>query len=199
MTQKEKIIRAATKLFVENSIKGVTMDMVALEVGMSKRTIYENFSDKRTLLTECVNFLLDYQDARDQEILSQSADVVEELFSIFEFMDKHFLMIGRFSVELRKFHPEIFARTFQSRQQTGVTKLRGRLERGMQQGIIKDDVNLDFAVTVIHESLYNIVFSPGGYTSTSVSMPEAFKYVLTYFFRGISTERGIRLIDDKLK
>lgn len=199
MTQREKIIRAATKLFVENSIKGVTMDMVATEVGMSKRTIYENFADKRALLTECVDFLLDYQDARDNEILRQSADVVEELFTTFEFMDKHFVMIGRFSLELRKFHPEIFEGTFQKRQAVGASKLRDRLERGITQGIIKEDTNIEFAFTMINESLFNIIFSPTSYENSTISMPEAFKYVLTYFFRGIATEKGIKMIDNKLK
>lgn len=175
------------------------MDMVASEVGMSKRTIYENFADKRTLLTECVDFLIDYQDDRDQQILLHSADVIEELFSIFEFMDKHFVMIGRFSIELRKFHPEIFEQTFQKRQESGINKLKNRLERGISQGIIKSETNLDFAVTMINESLYNVVFSPTSYKNTTVSMPDAFKYVLTYFFRGIATEKGIKLIDNKLK
>ena len=52
-----KIIGKAAALFVESGIKGITMDELAEHLGMSKRTIYEHFADKKELVKECVIFI----------------------------------------------------------------------------------------------------------------------------------------------
>jgi len=52
---KEKIISGARQLFTKYGIRSITMDMIAEQLGVSKRTIYENFKDKDELLKFCMN------------------------------------------------------------------------------------------------------------------------------------------------
>ena len=52
-----KIIAGASKLFFYNGIKRVKMDDIASDLNISKRTIYEQFSDKEQLLTECLKYI----------------------------------------------------------------------------------------------------------------------------------------------
>ena len=51
---RERIILAAVELFTTNGIKSITMDEIAASLGISKRTLYEVFPDKETLLEECI-------------------------------------------------------------------------------------------------------------------------------------------------
>ena len=50
---KERVVAKASMLFMRNGIKSVTMDNIAGQMGISKRTLYENFRDKDELLMEC--------------------------------------------------------------------------------------------------------------------------------------------------
>ena len=54
---KERVIKTAANLFVRHGIKAITMDYIAGQMGMSKRTLYENFKDKDSLLLSCIYYL----------------------------------------------------------------------------------------------------------------------------------------------
>ena len=51
---RNRIIDKAAVLFTRHGIKSVTMDYIASQMGISKRTLYENFKDKDQLLLECI-------------------------------------------------------------------------------------------------------------------------------------------------
>ena len=55
MEVKEKIISGASQMFIKYGIRSITMDMISEQLGISKRTIYENFNDKDELLKFCMN------------------------------------------------------------------------------------------------------------------------------------------------
>lgn len=51
---RERIIQTVVKAFSTHGIKSITMDDIAASLGISKRTLYEVFSDKKSLLEECI-------------------------------------------------------------------------------------------------------------------------------------------------
>lgn len=81
---RERIIMTATEAFTLKGIKCITMDDIAAALGISKRTLYEVFADKESLLKECI---LQKQAERDkylQEIYEQSNNVLEVILAVFQ-------------------------------------------------------------------------------------------------------------------
>lgn len=199
MTPKEKIIAASTDLFLINGIKGITMDDVSSNVGMSKRTIYEHFENKRELISACVDHIHQQQEQMTDELVNKDQGVIDELFLLIEPIDRNTARQQKFNSDIKRYYPEIFEARYIKHYATAISKLRDRIQRGINEGVVLPSTNLDFSAYVIMEILYGLVSRPEGVVPTRFSINESMKYVIIFFFRGISTAKGMALIDEKLE
>ena len=81
--QRETIIQLAAEMFVGQGIKAVRMDDIARHIGVSKRTIYEQFGDKEELLYQCLSYYVREQDRRHAELGAQAKNVLEAMLLVF--------------------------------------------------------------------------------------------------------------------
>ena len=99
---KEKIIEAAGLLFAEHGIKGITMDDIAASFGISKRTLYEVFADKETLLIECIRRDMEQENEYMKQI-SKSCNVLEILLKRYQrSIERYHATSKRFFEDLQK-------------------------------------------------------------------------------------------------
>ena len=82
MEARERVILKSIDLFTQYGIRQVTMDQIASELGMSKRTIYEHFRDKDTLLRECLETMNMQHTVEVNEILAGASNVIEALYRL---------------------------------------------------------------------------------------------------------------------
>jgi len=99
---RERIILAAVELFTTNGIKSITMDEIAASLGISKRTLYEVFPDKETLLEECILKSQKDGDIFVKGVIETSSNVLEVLLRCYQWSierfhatNKKFLRISR--------------------------------------------------------------------------------------------------------
>ena len=105
---RSKIIGKAAALFVESGIKGITMDELAEHLGMSKRTIYEHFADKKELVKECVIFIDNKKDELAKDAEKHSKNVIETLLTLHLNNLKMMGSVNRkFADDIKKFYPEL--------------------------------------------------------------------------------------------
>lgn len=78
MDLRERIIEKSSELFV-HGIKSVSMDEIAASLGISKRTLYENFKDKEDILLSCINLYSD----KKQELFLQAENTSDNIIEIF--------------------------------------------------------------------------------------------------------------------
>src|SRR5690606_23648562 len=83
---KEKIIEVATGLFRIRGVRAVTMDDIAREAGMSKKTIYQEFKDKSQLVYEAFSAFLEKDECKLQEIYVGEGCVIEHFIKVSKFM-----------------------------------------------------------------------------------------------------------------
>lgn len=81
---RERIIMTATEAFTSKGIKCITMDDIAAALGISKRTLYEVFADKESLLKECILKMQTDRDSYLQEVYEQSHNVLEVILAVFQ-------------------------------------------------------------------------------------------------------------------
>ena len=80
----QRIIKQATRMFFCNGIKSVTMDMIASQLGISKRTLYENFKEKNELLLACLENQEMEKRARLEVYLTNRKNVIDLLLNVYE-------------------------------------------------------------------------------------------------------------------
>lgn len=195
MDIKEKIVVSSTRLLLDFGVRGVTMDEVAASLGMSKRTLYEHFKDKRELIEACVAHMILQQKCYEQGVMDGSETVIDELFMLFRHIDDEFNKRGKMSFEIKKYYPDIYDRAYKQHYETSYERMKEWLAKGVEQQLILPDIDIDLTVYVITETINNLALRPERITVTNLSLIESFKYVIIYFFRGISTGKGVELID----
>ena len=81
---KDKIISKAKEMFLKLGFKSITMDDIACEMCISKKTIYKYFSSKEELVSECVNYLWIHFEQQTEEISKLTIDPLAKIILLYE-------------------------------------------------------------------------------------------------------------------
>ena len=199
MTQKERIVEQAMQMFVTQGIRAVRMDDIAQQLGVSKRTLYELFGDKEGLLYQALTCYFGHPRRRREQLSAGAGNVLEALFMVLADVMDTAGETGRLFDNLRKFYPAGYDRCMKE----GFMKMRETLRRmlgeGIAQGLFIDRFNIDLAISVLYYTASAIVTRKDLILPEGLSEREVFVQIISNFFRGISTARGLELVDDSLK
>lgn len=183
---KKEIILDALNLFSRYGVKGVSMDQIARNSNISKRTLYEYFEDKGTLLAEALelNFL---EHIHLIKRLEQDSESVIDLF--FYFYDKIMEMprwySPKFYDDLKKY-PRARALQEQYRESFHVI-FSGWLKKGVEEGVFEEDVNFDILICLARS--YSKMIRPS-HTFSQFSSKDVYNTIILVFIRGICTTKG---------
>ena len=193
---KERIIQEAAMLFAKQGCKVITMDEIATSMGISKRTIYENFSDKRSLLLQCVEYFFQQAQSNVNMILKSSDNIID---TIWKTMKCESNLLGQakynFFNEIQKYFPDVYKSTVTIYKKQHFENMEKFLKKGQADKVIRKDIDIKIITTILQEVgtyiLDSNVFIKYGYDKHSL-MP-AFMYTFT---RGICTEKGLKILDE---
>ncbi|MBI3510357.1 MAG: TetR/AcrR family transcriptional regulator [Bacteroidetes bacterium] len=195
MKPKERILNAAFELFFRYGIKTITMDDIAKHLTISKKTIYQFFSDK----DEVVHTLMERalaQDHKDfEKIAKETSNVVEEIFVIMKKMHEIFGSINpNIFYDLRKYHSKTWNLFHKFRNDFVYGMIMKSLENGKKQGFVRTDVNVKILAKLRIEEI-DMGFDP------TIFPPDKFKLLDTqismteHFLYGVCTLKGHKLIN----
>ena len=187
--QKERIIDQAMHMFVSQGIKSVRMDDIAQQLGVLKRTLYEMFGDKEGLLYLAMERYSERNRQRWNELTADARNVLEAMF----------MVLGEVMDNLRKFYPAVHDKLMREGMVKNRTSLRSMLEQGVGDGLFVNNFNIDLSISVLYYTASAIVTRRELMLPDGMSEREAFVQIISNFFRGISTAKGLQLIDDNLK
>lgn len=191
---KERIIDQTTRMFASHGIKAVRMDDIAAELGISKRTIYEVFGDKESLIMAAVTHFHDTMDAVNAKFTEQSANIIEEYMMLMKVHDKQMDALCKMLDDLKKYYPVLFERWMSEHAVRASNEIRKKLQQGIDEGLLLPDLDIEKTISIVGMSMYNAIRHHilSGRNSTQ---RETFEFFVTHFMRGIATLRGIELID----
>ena len=193
---KEKIIQQATDLFLSFGFKSVTMDDIAERLGMSKKTIYQHFENKTSLVKSCTFFMFDMISGGIDCIREERKNPVEELFEIKSFVLKH-LKDEKSSpqYQLQKYYPSIFANLRKKQYEMMMDCVAENIQEGIKQGYFREDTNIEIISKFYFGGMMYLkdteIFPPQKY-----SMPLLMETYLEYHVRGIATPKGIEILNN---
>ena len=195
MDYKSRVIEEASKLFRIYGIKSVTMDMLAANLGISKRTIYEVFKDKDELLKGVVAWMYERQNENITKILEESENVIEANFKMIELMRNHFQnMSPAFMLDIKKYHNTSDLKSHGTADMLDYRKGLEIVARGIKEGVFRKDLEIELVNKCIFEliriSADNEIFPLDKYSRNDI-----LKNVYINYLKGISTPRGLELIN----
>ncbi len=200
MDIKSRILHQATQMFFKYGIRSITMDEVAESLGMSKRTLYESFSNKEELLTKCIEY--QYQEGLQirKEIVAKHADDPLEILrqnfrvALITLNNIH----PNFFNDLQKYYWKVRDRHVNEKQQENIEFTQSIIEKGMEKGVFRKDLNSNILSIMIH-SVMQIINSPDEFPESRFPRAEVFRQSFLNFIRGMATEEGLKLIDEKFQ
>ncbi|MCD7971410.1 MAG: TetR/AcrR family transcriptional regulator [Candidatus Azobacteroides sp.] len=195
MDIKERVITTASNLFRENGIKSVTMDIIAETLGISKRTLYENFKDKNDLVNECYTYGLKLHEKLDEEITKTTSNVIEAMLKYYLIgMEEMRRCNKNYVADLRKYYPEVFERVCKHREVIFREKVIIALDKGILDGLVRPDINTEIVSIMMKEQLYIIEEEIS--ELKKFDLLEVYETLFKSFVRGIATQKGLELIDN---
>jgi AcrR family transcriptional regulator len=194
MELKDRIVESASVLFFQKGIKSLTMSDIANEMGISKRTLYEVFSDKEELLEECIGFHMDKAD-REIKLMEENAEsVVDAVMRMYAKHLKEAKKVNKSMVhDLKKYHPHIYEKV-ECRQKAGIDTFMPLFQRGREQGLLRNDVNFEIVLWLL-KSQFKALIEDEYIPTDKYSADEFIRAIILNFIRGISTSTGNERID----
>ncbi len=196
MELRDRIIEKAGALFIQYGIKNSSMDEIATSLGISKRTIYEIFRDKEDLL---ISFLIKTRNERDAHfspLLGGDYNVIEVFIRIIEAQQNLPLANVKFFEDLQKYYP-VAAKLIKEDVARSNLFLCDFLRKGIAQGYIRSDLNVEVTAFLVEDGTHTYIRA-SYLEKPPFSFKELFFTMMINFIRGISTEKGIRIIDNYL-
>ena len=189
-----RIHEQAKILFMKYGIRSVSMDDIAGELGISKKTIYQLFADKDELVEAIVN-----QDIRDMQsdcdyCYRESADAIDEIFLTMDHILGHFRDLNPMLLyDLHKFHFNSYKKFKQNKDTFLLEIIRKNILRGIEEGLYRPDLNVEVLSRFRLESMmapFNIeVFPPAKFNLADVTL-----VIIEHYVFGLTTLKGYNLI-----
>ena len=189
---RERIIDTALNSFATHGIKSITMDDIAAALGISKRTLYEVFSDKETLLMECLLKAQREGDAYVKDVYEKASNVLEVLLKLYQRSIEKFHNTNKKFFEDIKKYPKVYE-MMKNRQDSDSQKTMSFFKTGVEQGIFRPDVNFAIVNLLVREQ-FDVLLN----TDICNEYPfiEVYESIMFTYIRGISTEKGAKVLED---
>jgi len=195
MSQTERIIAGGEELFLKAGIKSVTMDDIAKHLGMSKKTIYQFFSDKNELVVALVKKKLQEDENQMCDIIKQSGNVIEKMINMMKCSEEIFSRINPIVIhDLQKYHAEAWKQFQDFKSGVLMHTLEELLIEGKNQGYIRPDIDVKIIarmrVLQVEQGFNTTVFPVAEFNIWKVQ-----QQFLEHFNYGICTMKGYKLLN----
>ena len=192
---KDKIIKKATDMFLKLGFKSVTMDDIACEMCISKKTIYKYFSNKEKLVEEGTEVVHQKIHSMMEEIVAKNFNAIEENFQMREMFKEMFQSFDQSpAYQLKKHYPEIYEKMMCNEIEDCSQMFRQNIEKGITQGLYRKETDIEAAV----KFYYTLIFSINENTMMEKEAFELELKALEYHTRALATEKGIKELEKQL-
>lgn len=193
---KEKIIAKAGELFLKIGFKSITMDDIASEMCISKKTIYKYFCTKEILIEESVQMIHKQIQELLYEAMSKNYNAIEENFEIKRMFTELFKSSETSPIyQLRKHYPEIYKNALKFQLDACEFCFRQNIEKGIKTKLYRDDLNIEAYVKFYYYLISNINENTASANEANALEMEALKY----HTRAMATAEGIIELEKQLK
>lgn len=190
----EQILNKARDLFFCYGLKSVSMDDLAKEAGVSKKTIYQLVADKAELVLKVATHLLNSHKEEMEYCFKTAQNAVEEVAMQTDISFAPLASIRySFFYDMEKFFPQAWQLMVHNRQQHLVPNILRNLKRGMEEGVYRPDLDLEIIPQIRLQQLQSAL-QPGSFPDLQNNQQLLLQRLTRFYLHGIASEKGSSLI-----
>lgn len=196
MDTRARILEKASEMFLSMGIRSVTMDAIASELGISKRTIYELFHDKDDLVVQALRQMIISHNNEMLGIITGSDNVIEAIVLIMRMESQkrmHFTKV--FAEDIKKYYPVVYTSFYSCKESLKEFSASYRLlEKGIKEGIFRKGLRINLVDNFLHEVI-NLMHNSERIRMMNPQGAEVLDNIFLPYFRGLCTRKGLELMD----
>jgi len=195
MDVKSKIIQEASELVMQFGIRTVTMDDISRNIGISKKTIYQYFKDKKELVSTVTQLHLDREERRFLEATNESKDSIHELILVSQCLREAMKdMKANILHEMQKFYPESWKQYQFFKEKVMKDALIQTINRGQKEGYFRPNIDAELLATMRIEQVQSFMLN-NLYPRDKYSIYEVQMRLFDHFIHGLFTIKGHQLFN----
>ena len=194
MEVKERILQKSNELFNRYGIRSVSMDDIAAQLGISKKTVYQYYTDKDELVDAVFTEIMDGN--REQCVIcSQTGkDAIHEIFLSFDMVEDMLSnMHPSVLFDMQKYHAGTFKKFNDYRNHFLFKMIKQNIEKGIEEGLYRDEIDVEI---LSRYRLHSIMmsFDSNVFPNNKTQLLYIEQQLLEHFLYGIATPKGQKLI-----
>lgn len=192
---KDKIITKATEMFLKLGFKSVTMDDIACEMCISKKTIYKFFSNKESLVEEATQMMHERIHLVINEIVAKDYNAIQENFEIRRLFKEMFQTLDNSPVyQLKRHYPAIYNKILEFEIEACNEMFGKNIRKGIAEGLYRKEVDVEAYI----KFYYILIFSINENTPFESEAIKLEMEALEYHTRALATPKGIEELEKQL-
>jgi AcrR family transcriptional regulator len=194
MEAKERILLKAHERFNRYGIRSVSMDDIAVELGMSKKTLYQYFADKDELVDACFGTVMTHHRTQCHADQQRAENPVHEFFLAFDMTQQTFTdMNPSVLYDMKKYHPAAYKRFHEFKYNFLYQLIVNNLERGIKEELYRPDIDVDVMARLRIESVM-LPFDSEVFPNNRTQLIHIEQQLFEHFLYGLVTVKGQKLI-----
>ncbi len=188
-TIKDKILSESEKLLWKYGVRTITMDDIARRLGISKKTIYQHFSDKEDIVYQVFNYHITNEMCEVDKLMEVAENPVEEMLLVSDMMRHHADAVNpSLLVDVQRYYPKAWAAFLEHKENRIIKDIKASLQRGVDQGLYRTDIDVE-TMARLRVELIQLGFDERVFPHTANVMTLQ-EQLLHHFVRGILTDAG---------
>ncbi len=188
MNEDQKILARIIPSIMRLGVRSVTMQQIAQELGISKKTLYLHFENKADMVHKAIEFYIEMEKEAIDEITDVDKNAIEEFVEIGRYVIKHLRQVNPTGAyDLKRLYPQTWE-LFEEHKLFIASTIQTNLEKGIEQGWYRNDFNIEI-ITRLYvskiDSIIDINVFPAYFSKADVYIE-----LLKYHIHGVASETG---------
>jgi AcrR family transcriptional regulator len=194
MDPKERILVKSNELFNRYGIRSVSMDDIAAQLGMSKKTLYQYYTDKDELVNAVFDVVLSINKNNCTECIKKGDNAIHEVFLSFDIMEEMLkTMNPSVLFDMQKYHPSAYKKFDDFKNGFLYRIIKTNLERGIKEELYREEIDTDILSRYrLHTVLLS--FNPEVFPSNKANLVYIEQQLIECFLYGLASPKGYKLI-----
>ena len=186
----QRIQEKAEELFFTYGLKSVSMDDIAREAGISKKTIYQSFDDKNAVVKAVITKLVEQQRTELEASLTSSQNAIHEIILISESLQSLVAKIKPVMLyDLSKYFPECWKLKKSFKEENLKTSILNNLKTGVKGGLYRNDLDLEI-ICQFGLIQFSSFFDPDSYPANKFRIHTVLNRITELYLYGICSPKG---------
>lgn len=187
---KEQILEQGFETITQDGIRFFTVESLAAQLGMSKKTIYKYFPSKEILIEKIFDYFTGMIEHKLKQIVNSDVDPIEKYTEIMDFITNKISRVSMDKmVEVKNRYPKVWEK-IESFRQGLIQNFAAIFKEAQEKGFARKDIDMN-VVAIVYMNIVNYTFQPEFFLKNNLAPVNTINLFVNLITEGMFTEKGI--------